>query len=121
MTGALDTEMRQLAVDLAQELGRSLIFVKVTSTFDPTTGETTETTTEAQLAAVPPQSFRFDQIDSSLVEQGDMVVGLPAKTVPAIPTTEDRIKMDGETWDIVQVAPVPSGDKNALYEVQVRQ
>jgi hypothetical protein len=121
MTGALDAEMRQLAVDLAQELGRSLTFVEVTSTFDATTGETTETTTETQLAAVPPQNFRFDQIDNSLIEAGDAVIGLPAQAMPVAPTTDDRVKMNGATWKIVQVAPVASGDKDALYEVQVTQ
>lgn len=121
MTGALDAEMRALADDLTSEFGKTVTFVEVSKTFDPSTGSTTETTTETTLASVPPQDFAFSEMDGSLIQQGDLVIGLPAKTVPVEPTTQDRLKIDGDTWQIVAVRPVASGEQVALYNVQVRQ
>jgi len=121
MTGALDSTMRGLASDLAGRLGKTVTYVEVTESFDPATGQTTTTTTETQLAAVPPQSFNFDRIDDSVIKAGDAVVTLPVLDMPKEPTTDDRLKMDGTTWQIVRVKPVASGENFALYEVQIRQ
>ena len=122
MTGALDSTFRPLAVDLARQFGKTVTLVRVTgSTFDPSTGQTTETTDETTFAAVPPQAFSFDRIDGSLVQSSDTLLGLPALSVPAAPTLEDKVKLDGHTWSIVQVQPTYSGELVALYQVQLRR
>ena len=121
MTGALDAEIRPLASNLAREFGKTVTFVQVSSSFDPSTGSNTETTTETSLAAAPPQSFRVENMDNSLIEKGDLVIGLPALDISIEPTTQDRIKIDGDTWSIIQVAPLFSGELAALYNLQVRR
>jgi len=121
MPGALDAEMRQVASDLAGELGKTVTFLQVEEVFDPSTGTTTTNTTETELTAVPPQDFRFEQMDGTLIQSGDMMLGLPAVDVPVRPTTEHKVKMDGSTWSIVAVRPQASGEEIALYQLQVRR
>lgn len=102
-------------------VGKAVTFVQVSETFDPATGSTTETTTDTAITAIPPQDFRFEQMDGSLIQSGDLVLGLPAVDMPVEPTTEDRVKMDGDIWSIVAVRPKSSGEQDALYQVQVRR
>ena len=120
MTGALDSEMLPLAKELADDLGKSVTLVKISETFDPLTGNTTATETTEAVNAVPPQSFSSSRIDGSLIQEGDTLVGLPAQSVTNPPTTEDRLKFDSGVWTIVSVDSVYSGEKVALYNLQVR-
>ena len=121
MTGALDAQMLPLAAQLADEFGKTVTLVHISESFDPNTGTTLQTETTEMVNAVPPQAFSKGRIDGSLIQEGDTQVGLPAQSVTTPPTTEDRLKFDDGVWSIVAVDPLYSGEKIALYNLQVRQ
>jgi len=121
MTGALDSEMIPLAAELADDLGKAVTLVRVSETFDPATGNTTQTETTHLVNAVPPQAFSRTRIDGSLIQEGDTLVALPAQPLSNAPTTEDKLRFGGETWTVIAVDPIYSGEKVALYNLQVRQ
>lgn len=110
MTGALDGTLRGLASQLSKDLGKLVTYVDGS-------GEVPET----DIAATPPQGASAETFGSSLIEDGARSVGLPALDMPKAPTTSDRVKMDGATWQITKVDPLFSGDLVALYNVQLRR
>lgn len=117
-----DTEMRDLAAELAEDLGKAVTYIRVTGEeFDPEAGETVKTTEEHDVSAVPPQSVSTRLIDGSNVKVGDMVVGVPATSLEFTPSTDDRLRIDGDDWSIVRIEPIYSGEKVAVYNLQVRR
>jgi len=121
MTGGLDADLRATAVELADELGKQITHVRITQSYDPTTGQTTETETTESVNAVPPQELDLSRVDGSLIQTGDTFVGLPAPSVSQVPSSNDSIRFDGDTWSVVRVQPIYSGEKVALYRVQLRE
>ena len=118
----LDAEMRDLAVDLAEELGKSVTVEEVTgSEYDPSAGTTVETTEAHDVHAAPPVAFSVQQLDSSVVQVGDQQLSIPAASLAFEPTTDDRVLMDGETWQIKRVEPTYSGEQVALYTLHLRR
>jgi hypothetical protein len=120
MTGALDAEMRQVAVDLTGELGKALTVRENTgSTYDPATGTNTVTYTDhAVNGAVRSYSERL--IDGGSVQVGDLEVTLPAQSLSFEPDTQDKVTLDGEDWSIVNAARA-YGDQVIVYRLQVRK
>jgi len=121
MTGALDAEMRDLAVELTEEFGKPITITRETgSSYDPSTGTTSPTYTDYSANSAPPSSFEYRNIDGSLIQTGDLVIGVPAKGLNIEPSTADTVKLDGTVYQVVQVRPQWSGEKVALYEMQLR-
>jgi len=121
MTGALDAEMRDLAVELIDEYGKAITVVRESTSFDPATGETTTTTTDHLVNSAPPEDFAFSRIDGTLIQQGDTVVQVQAKSLTITPLDSDKIKIDGDNWNVVQVGKVYSGELVALFVVHLRR
>jgi len=118
---ARETRRRQIWSRAVSHVGTDVTFVQVSQTYDPSAGETVDTTDITDLTAMPPREFRFDQLDGSLIQMGDLMLGLPAVDMPAAPTLEDRVKLGDDTWNIVAVRPHYSGGQVAVYDVQVRR
>lgn len=126
MTGALDAEMRELASELASELGKTVTLERITETYDPSTGQTTQTVAKSvDWAVTPPEKYALDRIDGSLIHQGDLEIAVPLKGLdlgtPPEPVEGDKVQMDGAQWKIVGIRPVASGDDYALRRLQLRQ
>lgn len=121
MTGALDAEMRDTAKELADELGKPVTITRETSSFDPSTGDTTTTTTDYNANAAPPEQFNLDKVDGTLVQAGDVILAVPAKGLSISPNTSDKAKFDGDTYTIASVRPRYSGEQVALWELQLRK
>ena len=117
----LDAEMRDLAVELAEELGKAVTVQEVESEYDPVAGKTVETVTDHDVYAAPPVAFNVRQLDSSVVQIGDQQLSIPAQSIAIEPSTKDRVLMDGETWQIQRVEPTYSGDQVALYTLHLRR
>jgi hypothetical protein len=123
MTGALDAEMRALAVELTDEFGKTVTLRRPgETTFDETTGESTTGSPSTQdVAATPPREYASDQIDGSLIRRGDLRLSVPAKGLTFVPAVFDQVVLDGQTWGIQRVMPKYSGEQAAMYELQVRR
>lgn len=121
MTGALDTTMRAVAARLTATYGKAYTLKRVTSTYSASTGKTVNTETSYEVNGAPPKAYRIDQIDGTLVEDGDCMVLLAALGLAVVPRTADVLDIDGVGWRIVRVRTVWSGEMAAAYEVQVRR
>lgn len=125
MTGALDTEMRQVAVDLIDEFGKALTIVREEQSYDPSTGQTITTTVEVSVNASPPRDYSLARIDGTLIQAGDTVVQVAAQGLdlgtPDAPQPTDKVEIDGSRWGIVQIGKVYSGDLIALYTLHLRK
>lgn len=120
MPGALD-RLRFTADRLTQRFGKAITITRVESTFDPATGETTETRTDHATVSTPPAEFDVSRIDGTLVKQGDVQLAVPAVDLSIAPGPDtDEISFDGLTYQIVRVSPRYSGEKIAQYILQVR-
>jgi hypothetical protein len=121
MTGALD-RLRFTADRLTQRFGKAVTLTRVENTFDPATGETTETRTDNPTVSTPPAEFNVSRIDGTLVKQGDVQLAVPAVDLSIAPDPDtDEVKLDGLTYQIVRVSPEYSGEKVARYIMQVRR
>lgn len=121
MTGALDARMRSLAERLVDKFGKPVTLRRTSSTYNPVTGTTSETTANHAVNAVV-ELYEDRLIDGSLVQVGDMRVTVPAASLSVEPsTTTDTLILDGDTWQLVRVLPVWSGEQVATYQLQVRK
>jgi hypothetical protein len=121
MTGALDTRMRSLAQRLTDKFGKAVVLREFAgNTFDPSTGQNTASYTDHNANAVV-RSYAERLIDGSSVQVGDLEVSVPAKDLTFVPDTQDRLRMDGVEYAIVNPQRTYSGEQVALYVLQVRR
>lgn len=119
----LDARFRSLARKMTGKYGKAITLRKTESTYDPATGQTTETTTDYAVKTEPPQPYEQRYIDGQLIQTGDMRL-LVAATDPGLTDTPDlewKALMDGDTWQIVTIRPIWSGEQVAAYELQTRR
>lgn len=121
MTGALDKKMRATAERLVDKFGKAITLRRTTSTFDPSTGTTSESTTDHSVnAVIEPYAERL--IDGSLIQVGDMQVTVPAKSLSIDPdTSKDSVILDSVEWTLVRVEALYSGEQVATWALQVRR
>jgi len=121
---ALDREARwrQQAQRFADTRGKAMTLRRTTSTFDPATGDTTESTSDTSIDASSPRAFSPERIDGTLIQDGDAVVAIPAQQLTTTPTPEtDSVLIDGVEWQVVRVQPRYAGEQVTTYSVQVRK
>lgn len=117
----LDATARNTAEYLADQYGKEITYRQVSSSYDPTTGQNTETTTDHTVKTAPPSAYTQRQLDSSQVQVGDLRVILPDKPISFTPSTSDRVVIDGVIGSIVQANPLYSGELVAYWDLQVRK
>jgi len=121
MTGKLDKRMRAAAQRLIDDFGKPTTLQRTSTTYDPGTGTTTETTTDYSVNGVL-EAYSENRIDGTLVKVGDMRLTVPARDLAVTPDqTVDRVIIDGTQWSIVNIGRLYSGAQVATYEMQVRQ
>lgn len=119
---ALERRLRAMAERLIARHGKAVTLRRVERSFDPSTGEVTETVTDVAATASPPESFGLARLDGTLVRAGDLALSLAAKGGAIEPAPEtDAVIFDGETWSIVQVARSYAGEQVALYTLHLRR
>ena len=125
-----DALFRRMSADLAKQFGKNITLRRTESTFDPGTGQTTETTYDVPARAGPPKQFLGDRIADTLIEQGDVVVDVPAKGLDmtstgasgsAAPRLDDTLLMDAVTWTLVDVGRAYGGGDVAIYRLHARR
>lgn len=118
MPGQLDT-LRQVASDLVGTFGKTATLTRVTKTQNQATGTSSETTIVEAVVITPPEPFnaqRFPRITAQGVESVASVAGQDADE----PFIGDRLTVDNEVLQIIDVARVYSGNLVALYEMGLR-
>lgn len=121
MTGALDTEMRALAVELISEFGKSVTWTKYASTVTPSTGVVTRTGTNYTVTISPPIGPDSRYKPTTLIREGDRLVTVAASGLAFTPLEGDELTIDAATWRVVAVQAVYSGSLVAAYTAQIRR
>lgn len=119
------TAKRMLAPRSAGGKGLAMTLRRtVPGEYDPTTGTSSETTTDYAGSAFR-QDFDLKDIDGSLVKSGDVLflvspVLLDGSDTPE-PKTQDKIIFDGQTYNVESVKPWNYAGMACGFEVQGRK
>ena len=108
------SQIKATADRLINRFGKDAVLVTTTTTgpaFDPTV---TEVTTDIILAEI---GYSLTNRNESLVQAGDKLFLVQAVAEPAL---DDKIRLDGVDYQMVQVQPLAPGPVTILYEVQGR-
>lgn len=121
MATSLDNRFRPLAHNLIAKYGKDVTFTKTTAgTYDPVTGTTTgSTTTDTSVKVTPPSAFDIKEVNGTSIQTGDVKVSTAA--VDYVPDINQSVTFDGNTYNIISVSPVYSGDLVAKYDCQLRK
>ncbi len=116
----LDLKFLPLAKTLITKYGKAVTFVATTAgTYDTSTGEAAVTTATATVKGV----FRGPtetQLDSGVAQSGDGYITFAALGMSAVPTPTDQVVIDGQTWRVLSVENLYSGESVCLYTAHVR-
>jgi hypothetical protein len=101
---------------LLDTFGTARTFTREVSTgFDPSTGTTTNTT-ETFTASVVWLAFNKDEVDGSLIQEGDARLLVSGEV-----KVGDEVEREGSTWRIVNTNPLYPADTLVYTEAQARQ
>lgn len=122
MSGELDARLRPKAKELILKYGKTVTFhVPDSKTYDPETGQVTETGVQDKGVVVsPPRGFEASMVNADTVREGDRRFLMYAKDATVTPVAGLEVTMDGERWTVVHVAELFSGELIAAWDVQVR-
>jgi len=112
------TGLKTTATNLIQNFGGTVSLVVITpGTYNTATGETDNTETETEVSGVK-IDFNKNEIDGTIVKANDIKIYLPADTTIS---KTDKIKLSGNTYNIIDIKEVKPGDTILYYELQVRK
>jgi len=119
----LDIEMLEDVFEIIAEVGKTVTFwIYPGETYSPATGTITPgDATQYNLKAIPPYSIDLKYVDGDLIKAGDMLSGVPAKDIAFAPAKGIKVTVDDAIWEIIQVAPIYSGEWICLYLFQLRK
>jgi|SRR5882672_8759125 len=121
MPGKLDAQMRALAKGLIKDFGKNVTLRRRVSTYDPTTGNVSNSDTDYPVTVSPPAPYSNRRIDGELIKVGDIETLLAAAgNVTPDPTT-DFVVLDAELWQVVRSDPIYSGALPAAFTLQLRK
>jgi hypothetical protein len=116
---ALATSLRNVASKLMAKFGGEAIIRSVTlGAYNPTTGTAAETTSDTELRGVL-QDVNLREVNE-LIQAGDKRLLIAAADVAAVPTTPDRVIIEGRTLQIIQVQTIEQDNTAITYELILR-
>lgn len=121
MPGKLDSVMVPLAKQLIGDFGLTVTYKVRSNSFDVTTGKTTFTESSSSAIITPPEPYKQNRIDGSVIQQGDVMTSIAQSAISFVPTISDRVLFNSVDWEVVAVNPIFSGEQIAMYELQLRQ
>ena len=119
-----DGIFRDLATQLIDNtFGTSATLRRQTSVYDPVTGDNTRSNTDISVSISPPAPAREGRRpDNALVQQGDAECYMAAKGLSVVPSpVDDKLIWNGDTYQVVAVFNIVSGDQNAAYRLILRR
>jgi hypothetical protein len=115
----LATPLRKVATKLMSKLGGDATIRTVTTgVYNPTTGTTSETTSDVTIKGVLEDVSAREVSD--LIQAGDRRLTIAAADVAAAPTTADRIIISGVTYQVVRIATIEQDNQPITYELILR-
>lgn len=118
---ALDTSSRALAVKMLAKFGKAIAFQSVAEgAYDPVTGDMAANTVTSSNVQALIKDYNGIELMSGLIQQGDRRVTIAAYGV-TLPQPSDKIVIDSETYNIIAVKSIWSGDLAVLYILQARK
>ena len=120
---ALDVSISPKVLAIIERLGKTAVFMNFTEeVYDPTVGERIQgNATEYSLKVIPPYEYALKYIDGDIVKVGDMQTGVPASGLEFTPRQGMKVTVDEIVWQIVRTNPIYSGERIALYMLQLRK
>jgi hypothetical protein len=118
----LDLELGPEVLELIEDFGKEVVFeVLPVGIYDK--AERKNTTVPVTVTTkMLPEDYKLGQsTEAGLVEVGDKKLYVAALAFASKPTSQDKAKFDGQTWIVLSVIEYMSGERAALYEVQVRR
>lgn len=117
----LDAEIGPLALELIDEYGKSLSYTITTAgEYDTLTGDAVPTVETIEIKGIV-EEYKGQDFASGLIEGNDKKITVAAQAFAEVPTTVDKLIIDGATYTIVGVKTVYSGELPAIYELQARR
>lgn len=118
----LDKILPGLAERLIDKFGAGASLEIVTKTDDLASGKVSESVVATPVNITPTEPFAIGQIDGTLVQAGDLITLAAAQGLSTAPVANrDRLVFASETWQVVAVDPVYSGDSVAAYRLHLRR
>lgn len=129
MATELDTEFRALALELISEVGKSVTWTSRTqdaSDYSPATGVGSPTETAYTVTIAPPTEFDPASLrtskqfaSSNVAIEGELYVMLAASGLQFVPAAGDFVEIDSESWSVVGVQRVYSGELVCAYSARL--
>jgi hypothetical protein len=121
---ALDAKLLPKTLALVAKYGKQMSFAVPASgyTFDSSTGVGTPgaITTYVE-TCTPPDKYKDSFVNGDTIQEGDVWIILPAMNLAFTPMKTQQVTFDGNTWVIVQLDPLYSGDSVCAYELRLRK
>lgn len=118
---ALDTSARKLSVNLLAKFGKAITFQSIVEgAYDPITGDTAANTVTSSSKKAVIKDYNGIELMSGVIQQGDRKVTIAASGA-TLPQPSDKIVIDSETYNIIAVKTIWSGELAALYQLQARK
>lgn len=121
----MPTAFDNIFVPLAEKLvdntfGFDATHRRVTRTYDATEGKNVESNADTPVKVTPPAPYEQRRIDGTVIQIGDQRIIISSAS-GIVPQSADLFIIGGQTWQVVTIFPIVSGEQTAAYEVQLRQ
>ena len=117
----LDDKLLPAVLKLATGLGKSVTVTTESLTYNPSTGESSRSTTNhanQKLLGLKPVSQQY--LEGGLAEDGDSEGLWAASGLAFTPALGVRVAFDGKTYTTTRVESIHSGDSICAYKVILR-
>lgn len=120
---ALDIKLSPKVLSIINRLGKTAIFHNYTEeVYDPTVGERLQgNSTDYSQKVIPPYEFALKYIDGDIIKTGDMQTGIASSGLEFEPRQGMKVTIDDVIWQIIKTKPIYSGERIALYMLQLRK
>ena len=120
---ALDISLSPKVLDIIDRLGKTVVFHNYTEeVYDPTVGERIQgNSTDYSLKVIPPYEYALKYIDGDIIKIGDMQTGVPSSGLEFEPRQGMKVTIDEIVWQVIRTKPIYSGERIALYMLQLRK
>ncbi len=119
---ALDIKLLPKVLSIIEKVGKEAVFSIYSEEYDPTTGENVQGSAWVFTEKIiPPYPYESKLVDGDLIRDGDMRSGIAGSGIEFTPKEGIIVEFDSQIWKIVKVNSIYSGERVALYELQLRK
>lgn len=116
---SLASPLRKVASKLMSKFGGTATIRRVTpGVYNPTTGTSSEVVTDTAVRGVL-QDVNLREVND-LIQAGDKRLLIAAADTASVPTTADRVLIEGRTLQVIQVVTIEQDNTPITYELILR-